>query len=64
MTRRSRLRHLEAVANAILGIAIAQLVLWLFGVPLSSAIAMNLVMFAASYARALVLRILFARMGS
>lgn len=63
MSRRSRLRHLEAVSNAILGIAIAQAVLWLFGIPLRSAITMNVVMFGASYARALLLRILFARIS-
>jgi|GEM_PF-3864390 phosphate/sulfate permease len=63
MSRRTRLRHAEAVSNAILGIALAQLILWLFGIPLSSAISMNIAMFAASYARALLLRILFTRIA-
>lgn len=58
-----RLAHAEAALNAVLGIVIAQVVLWLFGIPLSLAIVMNLVMLAASYARSFVLRILFARLA-
>lgn len=63
MSRRSRLRHAEALSNAVAGIVLAQVVLWLFGVPLMSAIGMNAVLFGVSYARAFVLRGLFARIG-
>jgi hypothetical protein len=59
----NRFRHYEAASNAILGIAIAQLVLWLFSVPGSTAIALNLVLFATSYARSFALRILFGRIS-
>jgi hypothetical protein len=33
--------HAEALTNAVVGILVAQLILWLFGIPLRSAIALN-----------------------
>jgi hypothetical protein len=55
-----RYAHFEAAANSIAGIVLAQLVLWAFGLPLGEAIWLNLVMIAVSYARAFLLRLLFA----
>jgi hypothetical protein len=57
-----RLVHAEACANAIAGLALAQGVLWAFGLPVGKAITLNVVMLAVSYARAFVLRVVFARM--
>jgi hypothetical protein len=58
-----RLVHAEACANAAAGLALAQAVLWAFGMPVEKAIALNAVMLAVSYVRAFVLRLVFARMG-
>ena len=56
-------RHLEAFANAIVGIAIAQILLWLYGIAFSQALSLNIAMFAASYARSFLIRIIFARIS-
>lgn len=61
---RRRRMHAEALANAVIGLAIAQIVLLAFSVPLSHAIPLNLVMFAASYARSFVIRIIFKRISA
>jgi hypothetical protein len=58
-----KLCHIESVLNAVLGITMAQAILWLFAVPFSDAIGMNRVLFFTSWARAFVLRILFARIA-
>lgn len=58
-----RLAHVEAVTNASVGIALAQLVLWGIGVELTRAIALNATMFGVSYARSYALRRLFGRLA-
>lgn len=55
-----RLAILEAAANSIAGIVLAQIVLWAFGLPLLEAITLNVVMIIVSYVRSLVLRMIFA----
>lgn len=54
--------HVESLANAILGIAIAQLVLWVWGVPLHEAVGLNATLFGISYVRAYALRTIFRRL--
>jgi hypothetical protein len=48
MTQPIRHSHLEAVCNAVIGIAIGQIVLWMFGLPVREAVNLNLAMLAAS----------------
>jgi hypothetical protein len=57
----NQLAHAEACANTIIGLVLAQLVLAAFGMPISEAVVLNVVMLAVSYARSFVLRILFSR---
>jgi hypothetical protein len=59
-----RLAHAEACANAVAGLALAQGVLWAFGLPLGEAVALNVVMLAVSYVRAFVLRLVFAKVAA
>jgi hypothetical protein len=56
-----QLSHAEAVANAVIGAALSQLVLWLFGMQLVEALWLNAVMIGVSYGRAFVLRRVFER---
>jgi len=63
MNSHTRHAHFEAAANSVAGIILAQLVLLAFGVPIGKALALNATMLVVSYARAFVLRILFARMA-
>lgn len=51
--------HAESLSNAIAGLVIAQIVLWLWGLPAHEAVGLNAVMFGASYARSLLLRWVF-----
>ncbi len=51
--------HAEAAAQNIVGVVMAQFVLWCFSIPLASAIGLNIVMFILSYARTYVLRRVF-----
>lgn len=53
--------HYEAAANALIGLMLAQLVLWLWGIPIVEALWLNAVMMAVSYARSYALRRIFAR---
>lgn len=59
--RAPMLAHFEAAANSVIGIALAQLVLFAFDVPLHEAVALNAAMIGVSYARSFVLRVMFAR---
>lgn len=63
MSQRAALSHAEAVSNSIIGAGLSQLVLWLFGIPITEALTLNAIMIGVSYARAFVLRRLFARIG-
>jgi hypothetical protein len=56
------LAHFEAAANSIIGIALAQIVLLAFGVPMNEALVLNAVMIGVSYARSFVLRMVFERL--
>jgi hypothetical protein len=53
--------HSEAVANALIGAGLSQLVLWIYGVPLTEALSLNVTMIGVSYGRAFVLRRIFTR---
>jgi hypothetical protein len=55
-----RLAHAEAAANSVLGIVIAQIVLFAFGIAFREALALNAVMIGVSYCRSFFLRIFFA----
>jgi hypothetical protein len=55
-----RLAHAEAAANSVLGIVLAQIVLFAFGIELREAVALNAVMIGVSYCRSFLLRIFFA----
>ena len=55
--------HIESAANSLIGAALSQSVLWLFGVPIVEALSLNATMIGVSYARAFVLRRVFARIG-
>lgn len=57
------LSHVEAVANAIVGTVIGQIVLWLFGLPITEALWLNITFLGVSYIRAFILRRIFARLG-
>ena len=63
MSQRIAHSQVEAVANALIGAAIAQGVLWLYSMPLTEAFSLNAVMIFVSYARAFALRRVFARIG-
>lgn len=52
-----RLAHGEALANAVIGIGLSQIVLAGFGVELRQAVALNAAMIGVSYARSYVLRV-------
>lgn len=62
MRTNHKLCHYEALANALAGLALAQGVLWAFGMPVGEAIELNAAMLAVSYARSFGLRLLFARL--
>jgi phosphate/sulfate permease len=63
MIQHAGVSHAEAIANAVAGAVLAQLVLWFFGVPLNEALSVNAAMIGVSYARAFALRRIFARFG-
>jgi hypothetical protein len=63
MIQRAGMSHAEAFANAVIGAGLSQLVLWLFGVPLTEAITVNAVMIGVSYMRAFAIRRMFERLG-
>jgi hypothetical protein len=63
MIQRAGMSHAEATANALIGAGLSQLVLWLFGMPITEALYLNVVMIGVSYARAFALRRMFARFG-
>jgi hypothetical protein len=52
--------HGEALANAIVGIVLSQIVLWIFGVEFRQALFLNAAMIGVSYARSYTLRRLFS----
>lgn len=57
-----RLVHCEAFANAILGIVLAQAIIWMFfRIEFQQAVLLNIVMIGVSYIRNYVMRILFMR---
>lgn len=60
---RLQLAHAESAANAVSGLVLAQVVLFAFGVPTREAVALNFAMLAVSYARSLVLRLIFSRVA-
>jgi hypothetical protein len=62
-SRINTIAHFEAAANSVIGIALAQLVLFAFGVPLHEAAVLNAVMIGVSYARSFVLRVVFDRLA-
>jgi hypothetical protein len=51
--------HAEAIAQNVIGCILAQFVLFCFGVPIGTALGLNIVMFAVSYARTYVIRRVF-----
>lgn len=53
--------HWEAAANSVAGVVLAQLVLWVFGLPFDEAVWLNFVMIIVSYVRAVLLRLIFSR---
>lgn len=53
--------HLEAAANTVAGLAIGYVILLLFGVPPGKSASLQGTFFVVSYARAYVIRRLFAR---
>jgi hypothetical protein len=63
MTQPRTHSHAEALANGNIGTLLGQGLLWLFGVAIIMAIWLNVVFFAASYARSYVIRRFFARLG-
>lgn len=63
VTQRMSHSHLEALANAIIGAALAQVVLWLFSIPVVEAISLNAAILGVSYVRAFAIRRWFERMG-
>jgi phosphate/sulfate permease len=63
MIQRAGHSHAEAIANSLIGAVLAQLVLWIFGLPITEALSLNATMIGVSYARAFALRRLFARLG-
>lgn len=54
---------IESAANAALGLVIAQIVLWLWGLPIHEALGLNAVMFGTNYVRSYLLRRAFAGTG-
>jgi hypothetical protein len=63
MSQRLAHSHAEALTNSIVGAALAQAVLWLFGMALAEAVSLNLTMITVSYLRAFVIRRAFERVG-
>ena len=57
----NRWAHAEAFAQVAIGAVLAQIVLWLFGVHLAEAIALNCVMLAVSYVRSYAIRRAFSK---
>lgn len=55
-----RQSHVEAVCNAVVGVVLAQAVLWAFGMPVREALSLNAVMFIVSFLRSLIIRRAFA----
>lgn len=55
--------HIESVANAAVGLVVAQVVLWWWGVPMHEAVGLNAVLFGTSYARSYLLRRAFEKTG-
>lgn len=63
MSQRQALSHAEAGCNAIVGLVLAQVVLWgAFDLPFKEAVKLNFAFLVISYARAYVLRRMFARL--
>jgi hypothetical protein len=63
MIQHAGMSHWESTANAIIGAGLSQLVLWLFAIPITEAVSLNVTMIGVSYARAFALRRMFARFG-
>ena len=63
MSQRLAHSHGEAVANALIGAGLSQLVLWIYGLPLTEALSLNATMIGVSYGRALALRRIFTRLS-
>ena len=63
MIQHAGVSHAEAVANSLIGAGLSQLVLWLFSIPITEAVSLNVTMIGVSYARAFALRRMFARFG-
>jgi hypothetical protein len=57
-----RRAHAEAAANAVVGLALIEAMLWAFGVALVLAWKLNLCGMLLSNARSFVLRLIFARL--
>ena len=57
----NRWAHAEAFAQVAIGAVLAQIVLWLFGVHLAEAVALNGVMLGVSYLRSYAIRRAFSK---
>lgn len=57
----TRLAHMEAAANTIIGVVIGQSVLFVFGIPVTEAIPITVIIITLSYIRSFVLRLAFRR---
>lgn len=51
--------HIETVIQMVVGITIAQVVLWLFNVPMQDAVFITVIMTVVSYIRSYVIRSVF-----
>ena len=55
----TKLAHMEAAANTVIGVIIGQTVLFVFGIPVTEAIPITAIIIALSYVRSFVLRLVF-----
>lgn len=53
--------HIEAFANAVVGLLIAQGILWLWGMSGHEALVLNVIMFVVSYLRSFLIRMTFRK---
>lgn len=57
----NHLAHVEAAANTFIGVIIGQCVLLIFGIPVTEAIPITVIIITLSYVRSFVLRLVFRR---
>ncbi len=57
--RNTKLAHMEATANTVIGVVIGQYVLFVFGIPVIESVPITAIIIALSYVRSFVLRLVF-----